>query len=212
MAAHPTTTATTTALLEALRAAEDSPMWAPFVDRYAPILEAIGRRLGLDRDDAADVAQQALLEFVRDMRAGRYDRERGRLRSWLLSIAEYRARDLRRRAAVRGRGRVPLDESTSQASADLRAELEAAWADEERKVIAAAAWREVQASARIDQRTLQAFELVALRGVPAEEAARTCDMTVDSVYVAKHRVATKLRRAVEAIEAAYRDELGSAAP
>lgn len=186
-------------------------MWTPFVERYGPILEAIGRRLGLDRDDAADVAQQALLEFVRDMRAGRYERERGRLRSWLVSIAEYRARDLRRRAAVRGRGRVPLDESASQAGADLKAELEAVWADEERKLIAAAAWREVQASARSDERTLRAFELVALRGVPAEEVARTCDMSVDSVYVAKHRVASRLRRAVESIEAAYRDDLGSGA-
>jgi RNA polymerase sigma-70 factor (ECF subfamily) len=211
MAARRTTTATTTALLEALRAAEDSPMWAPFVERYGPILEAIGRRLGLDREDAADVAQQALIEFVRDMRAGRYDRDRGRLRSWLVSIAEYRARDLRRRAAVRGRGRVPLEGATESLRADLRAELEAVWADEERKVIAAAAWREVQANARIDRRTLQAFELVALRGVPPEEAARTCGMTVDSVYVAKHRVAMRLRRAVESMEAAYRDELGGGA-
>lgn len=198
---------TTTALLDALRAGDDGPTWSAFIDRYGPILRAVGRRLGLGDEDAADVAQQALLEFVRDMREGRYDRTRGRLRSWLVAIAQNRARDLRRRAAVRRRGVVD-PAGGLEAQPDLRLDptaLEALWDEEERKAIAAEAWREVQERSRIDERTLRAFELVALRGVPAEEAAESCGMTVDSIYTAKSRVAARLRRVVDELEALYRD-------
>jgi DNA-directed RNA polymerase specialized sigma24 family protein len=48
---------------------------------------AFASRLGLDSNEAEDVAQETLIEFVRAYGGGNYDRSRGRLSSWIFSIA-----------------------------------------------------------------------------------------------------------------------------
>ena len=115
-------TTTTTQLLEALFGPGEEAVWREFDARYRPIIFAFARELGVAAEDAADVAQQTLTEFLRDYRAGKYDRRRGRLRAWIIGIARHRVLDtLRQRTrnqAVRGlqrqrprrssrRGRVP---------------------------------------------------------------------------------------------------------
>ena len=63
-------------------------------------------------EDAADVAQETLTDFLRDYRAGKYDRRRGRLRSWISGIARHRVLDtLRQRARNQAtRGESAFDE------------------------------------------------------------------------------------------------------
>ncbi len=195
----PSRTTTTTALLDALCASEDGAIWSVFVARYDPILRAVALRLGLGADDAADVSQQTLLEFVRDMRAGRYDRSRGRLRTWIIAIAEHRGRDLLRRIALR---RGDASDTTLAVLPD-RAVLEQVWDDEERKSIAHEAWDSLRAASHFDDRTLRIFELVALRGVPPSAAASEFGVTEQNVYVVKHRVARRLRELVDEVTRAY---------
>ena len=197
---RPSRTTTTTALLDALSASEDGATWSVFVARYDPILRAVASRLGLGPDDAADVSQQALLEFVRDMRAGRYDRSRGRLRSWIIAIAEHRGRDLLRRIALRRGDTSDAPLTTLPNTADL----EQVWDDEERKRIAHDAWLSLRDASQFDERTLRIFELVALRGVPASAAASDFGMTEQNVYVLKHRVARRLRELVDDVTETYR--------
>jgi DNA-directed RNA polymerase specialized sigma24 family protein len=47
---------------------------------------------------------------------------------------------------------------------------------------------------------------VALRGVEAHEAAEQCGLSVDQVYLAKHRCTKKLREIVEAMTAAWDED------
>lgn len=197
----PSRTTTTTALLDALSASEDGAVWAVFVARYEPILRAVAGRLGLGPDDASDVAQQTLLEFVRDMRAGRYDRSRGRLRTWIIAIAEHRGRDLLRRIALR-RGETS---DTAMATLPCCDELERVWEDEERTAIAQDAWRSLRETSQFDDRTLRIFELVALRGVPVSAAADEFGVTEQNVYVLKHRVARRLRELVDDVTRVYQE-------
>jgi DNA-directed RNA polymerase specialized sigma24 family protein len=65
---------------------------------------------------------------------------------------------------------------------------------------------ELRSSSGVDERTINAFELVALRGVPATEVANQCQMTVDQVYVAKSRVTKKLRELVETLTKAFEED------
>jgi DNA-directed RNA polymerase specialized sigma24 family protein len=58
----------------------------------------------------------------------------------------------------------------------------------------------------VDDRTLLAFELVGLRGVPVSEAAAQCEMTTDQVYVAKSRVVKHMKRLVEQLTAAFEED------
>src|SRR5262245_36240386 len=92
---------TTTQMLLALRTSSDSAAWEAFLSRFGPTVEAFARKLGMTDADAADIAQEALTEFVQHYQAGRYDRTKGRLGAWVMGIARNRILDMRRRYARR---------------------------------------------------------------------------------------------------------------
>ena len=77
---------TTTVLLDGLYDPANSVVWRQFDQRYRPIIIGFARRLGLTDDDAADIAQETLVRFVKEYRAGKYDRTRGRLRTWIIAM------------------------------------------------------------------------------------------------------------------------------
>ncbi|MFO0873877.1 MAG: sigma-70 family RNA polymerase sigma factor [Phycisphaerales bacterium] len=201
---------TTTQLLESLRRGHDEPVWSLFVERYRPVLVAVARRMGLDAEDAEDAAQQALVEFARDFGRGRYDRSRGRLRTWLLAILRHRVADLKRLRSRRAPGAPTNPEGRAHSSrleeiVDAGAEdaLERIWqAEIERRVLETALDR-LRGEGHVTERSLRAFELMVLRDVSAEAAAEACGMTINAVYIARGRVAARLRRLVELLAPAY---------
>ena len=80
------------------------------------------------------------------------------------------------------------------------------WEQERDAAILARAVEELRESSGVEERTLAAFELVALRGVPAGEAAKQCGMSVEQVYVAKSRMTARLRDIVRAQTAAFEED------
>jgi RNA polymerase sigma-70 factor (ECF subfamily) len=199
-------TRTTTKLLDALRDHGNEPAWAQIDSRYRPVIAGLARRLGLGESDADDVAQQSLTEFVVAYRQGRYDRTKGRLSSWILGIAHHTTLRLLR-TGRRGRGAAggEADPGSLSQVADESA-LRSIWTDERDRAILDRALAIIRDESALDDRTLQAFELVALRGVPAPEAAAQSGMTVDQVYVAKSRVTKRLRGLVEELTTAFEED------
>lgn len=190
---------TTTLLLAQIADFGERQAWEEFDRRYRPVLLAFGRSLGLSRDDAADMAQTTLSDMARALRDGQYCREKGRLRSWILGIARNRAsRIMAARAATCQR----LDETP-----DLSDErMEALWQRAREKAIVDLALARLRETTRMAPSTLSAFELVALRGVPAAEVAVLCGLgSVDEVYVARSRVTARLRTLVVELEALLDD-------
>lgn len=200
---------TTTKLLDALRDPRNEPAWTHLDQRYRGVIAGLARRLGLSTTDADEVAQQTLTEFVRVYREGRYDRSKGRLSSWILSIAHHTALHLvrsNRRPGVGGAGGAGAVEATlSQVEGE--SSLRGLWDDERDRAILARALQHLRDDSATDDRTLRAFELVGLRGVPAEEAARQCQMSVDQVYVAKARVTKRLKVMVAELTAAFEEDV-----
>lgn len=87
------------ALAEAL-AARDLSALSGLYDRYGRISYTLAYRILGEPEGAEDVVQDAFLAAWRG--AGTFRRERGNVRSWLLSIVHHRAVDiLRRRTAFR---------------------------------------------------------------------------------------------------------------
>ncbi|MCH7721132.1 MAG: hypothetical protein IH988_09125, partial [Planctomycetes bacterium] len=84
-------------LLEGLRNTNDHRAWQRFSDRYRPMVVGFASSLGLDDSDAQDAAQDTLLAFTKGYLAGEYDRDKGRLRSWLFGISWRKIRDIQRR-------------------------------------------------------------------------------------------------------------------
>lgn len=195
-------TRTTTRLLEDLRDPSNASAWTGFDARYRPVLCGFGRSLGLSPDDAAELAQRALVEFALAYRAGKYARGQGRLSSWLIGIARNTA------AAMRREGRVAAGSALSGVE-DERAEAEhltRIWERERDAAILVEALAALRASARLEERTLRAFELVAVRGVPPAEAAAQCGMDVETVYVVKNRLTKRLREIVRDLTSAYDED------
>lgn len=192
---------TTTLLLEGLHDPGNHRAWQEFQERYVPIMLAFARRLGLSESEAADATQDGLLRFLQEYRAGRYDRQRGRLRSWLIGIVRYRVADRRRMVAtdpiVAGDtaiGQLPIDGA-----------LEAIWDAEQRQEILRRAFHALRADSRLAEKTILAFERLVIDERPVAEVAAELGMTANDVYVAKSRVYEKLSAVVLELEAIYRD-------
>ena len=160
---------------------------------------------GLSGDDAAELAQQTLAEFAGAYAQGRYQRGSGRLSSWLIGIASHVGSGLRRRAA-RGGMAYTGDGLLSGAWAD-ESRLKDAWDRERERAIIIDAMATLRETSRVQANTLLAFELFAIRGVPAEEVATQCGISVDAVYVVKNRLTGRLREIVQELTVAY-DEGG----
>jgi RNA polymerase sigma factor (sigma-70 family) len=194
-------TRTTTTLLDALHSHGNDLAWTHIDGRYRPVIRGLARRLGLGESNAEEVAQQSLSEFVRAYRDGRYDRSKGRLSSWIMGIAHHTTlrmiRDSRREHVA--------DTQVLQNITDDSV-LRSIWIDERDRAILAQAMSVLRQDSALDDRTMNAFELVSLRGVPALEAAAQCRMSVDQVYVARSRVTRKLRDLVEKMTTAFEED------
>jgi len=166
------------------------------------IVIAMGHRLGLSSEDARDAAQETLTRFFTLYRAGRYDRSRGRLGSWLVGIARNCIAAHRERAFGVPRGD-RISEAAPAALDDRR--LSVVWAEERDRAILRESLRRLRAETAIDERTLVAFDLFAMRGEPAAAVAEQLGMAPNDVYVAKHRCLRRLRGIVAELSTAYDD-------
>lgn len=194
-------------MLEALHDSANEPAWEAFDARYRPILIGFARNLGLPDVDAADVAQETLVRFIQDYREGKYDRTKGRLGAWLVGIARYRILDLRRVKAHR-------QEIQTDPQADFKIagvvgalddpdRLQAAWDAEHRQAVLREAMLELRQTTKTDERTIRAFELVVAHGRSPQQVAEELGISVHDVYLAKSRVAQRLREIVERLEKLY---------
>jgi len=206
-------TRTTTQLLEELLDPANKEAWEGFDRRYRRVLLGIARSLGFCDADAEDLAQRTLAEFARAYRAERYQRGKGRLSSWLLGIARHVGSEMRRRGGGGGPGkgrRVGGDSMLGEVVEEIPNEqhLSQIWSRSREQAILREALEVLRKSPRMEEHTFRAFELFALRGVPAEEVARQCDVEVDSLYVIKNRLTKRLREIVKEIIVAYDDGEG----
>lgn len=196
----PLRTTTTTLLLERLCDAHNKTEWGEFDARYRPILVGVGMQMGLGPDEAEETAQESLAQFARDYREGRYNRDKGRLRAWLIGICRHRVLDAHRRLARHGAYR---GESAIMNLPDVHT-VTRAWEEQERRIIFIRAMDELHGSERIARGTIRTFEMVALEGVPATTVAETMGITVAEVYRVKSRVTHRLREIVAQLTDAYR--------
>ncbi len=190
---------TTTLLLDSLKDERNARAWEEFDVRYRRVIEDFAKSLGLREEDAQEVAQQTLADFVQAYRAGRYDRGRGRLHSWIIGIAQNKVVDVFRSKARAG----PQASETSMADLSDTHRLTQIWDDQLKKTILQRALERLQSETNFDAKTLRAFELVALRDVSVEAAAEECGMKPSDVYVAKHRSLKRLREIVAEITDTY---------
>ena len=169
----------------------DDESWAEFVRIYGPFIYAIGRRRGLQDADACDLVQDVMREVARSIPG--YEPSKGRFRSWLGVITRrmtMRILDNHRQPAL-GTGGSTNIALLSGLSSD---EAEADWEQAHRQQVFR--WAAERVRRDFNEATWRAFWLTAVEGVPAQEAAEACGMTVSAVYMSKSRVTSRIRERV----------------
>jgi len=192
------TTMASVVILQGLRQQGDEAAWREFCARYEPMLLAFARRSGFREQDARDVVQNTLMSFLEGFRAGKYDPERGRLRSWLQGIAFNKIREGQRDLAKR---EVQVADSTG-ATAFMDGipdehRLTDIFEEEWERGIMAECLREVRQ--QVQDTTFQAFRLVVMEDWPAAKVAEHLGISRDAVYTNKRRVLSRLRQLVKEI-------------
>ncbi|MGE0480037.1 MAG: RNA polymerase sigma factor [Phycisphaerae bacterium] len=189
---------TTSTILERLHDFRDQEMWQRFAQRFRRPLASFVRRFGLTQEEIDDVVQETLLAFAEAYRAGRYDRNAGRLSSWLFGIAYRQAANAQRSRARRREHVVEAAHASFLDRVPDESEAQAAWdADWEQAALDAAL---TQLRGEVAAHTFRVFELVVRAGRSPDEAAAELGMTRDAVYVAKHRVLKRLGELVREFE------------
>lgn len=173
-------------LLLRIRSPEDAAAWAEFDAIYRPLLIRFGRARGLAAADADDVAQHCMFAVLRTIQNFEYDRQRGRFKSWLCTLANNRIRNF-----YRGR-REAQQESGAFDGAAGKDEgpdevFERVWLEEHLQHALSAIQSEE------DPVLYDAFFRYAIRQEDAQSVARDCAITTQQLYKLKNRITQRLR-------------------
>lgn len=191
---------TRASLVHRLRDLGDTRSWGEFHATYSRLVRHVALRAGLNETEAEEAVQETWIQVARKMPTFRYDPDRDSFKGWLLHLARFRIADqFRRRGAARsggGDGSV-VEESESEGSGP--SDLEALWDAEWNDALAAAALERVRSSVRPEQ--FEIFHLAVVREQPLRDVARTLEVSLARVYLAKHRVGRAMRDAVRAVRA-----------
>jgi len=193
---------TRASLLKRLPNWQDQTSWQEFFDTYWRLIYGVARQAGMNDVEAQDVVQETMVAVAKHMPTFKYDPKIGSFKTWLLNMTRWRIVDqLRKRAPVKEKR--PQDTATGTSTVEKMIdpksqELDAAWDTEwERNLLQAAVGK---IKKRVDPQKYQIFDFYVNKEWPADKVARTFGISVDQVYLAKHRITELLKEEVGRLE------------
>ena len=184
---------TSISLLDRARLDPNDGSWDRLADVYSPMLRTWLSRFGVQPADADDLVQETLLAVSRDLSKFQHSGRPGAFRGWLRSILVNRVRNFWRSAMYRpvvtggtswGEQLEQLEDDNSAASRE--------WNLEHDRHVMARLLEQVRP--RFEAKTWEAFRRQVFDGERADVVARELGMPINSVYVARSRVLSALRR------------------
>jgi len=193
---------TSLTLLASLRDSADNDAWHRFDQRYRHLLVQFAERIGLDHHEADEVAQQTLIAFSEAHRKGRYDRNQGRFRNWLLGIAQHKIADL---CAERKKLPTPIGSpNATHRSFPLLHDadrMSAIWDREWETFVMTECFR--MAEERFSPRDFHIFERLTLEKEKVESVADDYGLSREAVRQIRHRILRYMRSVREELENAW---------
>ena len=163
--------------------------WSRFVRLYTPLLRAWTKKQGLRDADADDLTQEVLVKLMDEL--PKYRRAAGQsFRGWLYRVTANRCTDFRRRVATRA-----LPAADGLSAVDTESPLSDFEEVEYRRAIVSRGLELIRPE--FNERTWFAFHQLMIQGVPTAEVAHELGVTENAVYLARHRVLTRLRREID---------------
>ncbi|MGP8200852.1 MAG: RNA polymerase sigma factor [Limisphaerales bacterium] len=202
---HATSQHTRATLIRRLKNWQDQGSWQEFYDTYWRLIYGVSRKSGLTDAEAQDVVQETMLAVAKHMPTFTYDPKLGSFKAWLLNMTRWRIQDqFRKRRTVDVTTRRTEDSDPGQTSFINRVpdpdsqHIDAVWELEWEQNLLAAALDRVKC--HVDPLKYQIFDLYVNQGWMPEKVARSCGISVDEVYLAKHRITQSIKSEVERLE------------
>jgi len=179
---------TSASLLDQLRGPDRAAAWPRFVRLYAPLLLHWAARRGFQPADAADLVQEVFVKLLSALPEFERRRE-GSFRAWLRQVVVNQSRDFRRRRATRplpgADGLSGYEDDPPADDADDRLRLVRRGLEVVRPDFSEATWA--------------AFAGVMIDGRAAADVAAGLGTSENAVYLARHRVLTRLRQELDGL-------------
>ena len=186
---------TRSSILAAVKDTGNEAAWTRFFDLYAGFVFAIARSKGLSSEDADDIVQGVFSELVRKMPTFEYDRAKGKFRSYLLALINWRVFDKLKADKRESERNEPYRKETKSAPVSEAALIEQEW----QNAAFNEALRRLQEEARPDH--FAAFVESTVEGIDTETVMRLHGLTRDNLYQIRARFTAKLKTLVTTIRA-----------
>jgi RNA polymerase sigma-70 factor (ECF subfamily) len=190
-------------LIDKLKNWQDQASWQEFFDIYWKLIYCVARKAGLTEVEAQDVVQETLMSVAKHIPTFKYNPALGSFKAWLLNMARWRIVD-----QLRKRGPLSRHHKASQATNrtgtveaipdPAGAILDKLWEKEWQENLLEAAVGIVKR--RLDPQKYQVFDCYVNKGWSPAKVAATFGISVDQVYVTKHRVAQAIKDEVARLE------------
>src|ERR1041385_6303797 len=190
---------TRASLLKRLPNRADEASWKEFFDTYWKLIYGVARQAGLTDVEAQDVVQETMVSVVKHIPTFKYDPAIVSFKSWLLKMTRWRILDQLRKRLPTHEKRSSVDSATATSTVekmiDPKSEdLDAAWDAEFERTLFKAAVAKVKK--RVDPQKYQIFDFYVKKEWPPEKVAAAFGVSVEAVYLAKHRVTELIRQEV----------------
>ena len=192
-------------LLLRLKDVADQRSWQDFFDTYRKLILTVALKAGLTQTEAQDVVQETVIAVAKKMPGFEYVPGRDSFKGWLLQITRWKVADqFRKRLPVSAPD--PTTASNSGTSFISRIPdpagnaLEKIWLAEWEKHMLRTALQRVKRQVATEH--YRVFSLYVMEKLPAVEVAAATGISVDQIYLIKHRIAQLLKKEIKALEAA----------
>ena len=200
-------------LLNRLKDWGDQASWQDYFDTYWRLIYNVAVKAGLTDTEAQEVVQETVIGVAKNISEFKADPARGSFSAWLMHTTRWRIADQFRKRQKAGQecslsgaaeaGETPAlhSDDTDRTSTVNRipdpagVQLEAVWNEEWEKNLMAAALERVKL--QVSPRQYQMFDLHVLQNLPVRDTARTMQVSVASVYMARHRISRLLKKEIE---------------
>ncbi len=192
-------------LLSRLRDWDDQESWRHFLDLYGKLLHGMARERGLNEQESQEVVQETVIAVAKNMPGFRYQPERCSFKSFLRHLLEKKVADAYRRRARASRDvALEIDDSSrlelqDQLATPKEEAPDALWEKHWQQHLFEAALERVKA--RTSAKHFQIFHRLVVLGHKAGEVARTLNVNIAQVYLAKHRVAGLMKKELASLRA-----------
>ena len=191
-------------LLSRLQNWDDQESWKDFFDTYWRLIYAIALQAGLTHAESQDVVQETVICVAKDINKFKRDRKFGSFKGWLRNLTRWRIADQLRKRKPNALGEdVSLNGSTglvdlAEIPDPVEGGFEKVWEAEWQSNLMDAALERVKR--RVKEEHYQMFDLNVIRQWPANKVAKTLEVSVAQVYLAKHRILALLKKEVRLLE------------